>query len=61
MADLGCELRSLTIHHNRPRWIADRLEAMGAGQLVEIEALPDHETPYLSATIDTPGGLVNLP
>jgi hypothetical protein len=60
VADLDCLLQSLTIHHNRPHWIADRLEAMGASHLVDVEALPDHEAPYLSATIDTPGGSVNL-
>ena len=60
MTDLGCLLQSLTIHHNRPRWITDRLDAMEASHLVEIETLPDSESPYLSATIDTPGGTVTL-
>lgn len=60
MADTGCLLQSLTIHHNRPRWLTDRLDAMGASHLVDVEPLPDNKTPYLSATIDTPGGSVTL-
>lgn len=60
MADMGCLLQSVTIHHNRPRWITDRLDAMEANHLVDIEAIPDGESPYLSATIDTPAGTVTL-
>lgn len=60
MADTGCLLQKLTIHHNRPRWIDDQLDAIGAGHLVQVEALPDSATPYLSATIDTPNGIVTL-
>ncbi|MCP4980995.1 MAG: VOC family protein [Gammaproteobacteria bacterium] len=60
MADPGCLLQALTIYHNRPRWITERLDAMEAGHLVDVEAIPDSEAPYLSATIDTPGGTVSL-
>ena len=60
MVDHGCLLQELTIHHNRPRWLNDRLDAIGADHLVHIEALPDHETSFLSATIDTPNGSVVL-
>jgi hypothetical protein len=60
MADTGCLLQELTIHHNRPRWLDDQLEALGAGHLVHVEALPDSATPYLSASIETPGGSVTL-
>jgi hypothetical protein len=60
MADLGCILHSLTIHHNRPYWLAERLEAIDASHLVQIEALEADEAPYLSAAIETPKGLVNL-
>jgi hypothetical protein len=60
MADTGCLLQSLTIHHNRPRWITARLDAIEASHLVEVETIPDSESPYLSATIDTPGGTVTL-
>lgn len=60
MADLGCILHALTIYHNRPHWLADRLEAIDASHLVQIEALTDDATPYLSAAIETPNGMVTL-
>jgi hypothetical protein len=60
MVDHGCLLQELTIHHNRPRWLSDRLDAIGADHLVHIEPLTDGETAYLSATIDTPNGTVVL-
>lgn len=60
MADTGCLLQELTIHHNRPRWFNDRLDAIEAGHLVHIESLADGETPYLEAIIDTPSGRVSL-
>ena len=60
MADLDCLLQGLTIHHNRPRWITARLDEIEAGHLIEVEAITDDETPYLSATIDTPSGKVTL-
>ncbi len=60
MADLGCRLQNLTLHHNRPEWLAGRLAALGALELVTIDPLPDNEAPYLSATLDTPGGSMTL-
>lgn len=60
MADTGCLLQELTIYHNRPRWLEDRLDSLEAGHLVQIEPLPDSKTPYLEARIDTPGGSVVL-
>ena len=60
MADLGCRLRKLTLHHNRPEWLAARLEALGASDLVDIEAIPDSESPSLSAELETPNGRVRL-
>ena len=60
MADFECLLQSLTIHHNRPRWITARLDAVDASHLVNVEAIADSETPYLSAIIDTPTGRVTL-
>jgi hypothetical protein len=60
MADTGCLLQELTIYHNRPRWLEDRLASIEAGHLVQIESLPDSKTPYLEARIDTPGGSVVL-
>jgi hypothetical protein len=60
MADTGCLLQELTIHHSRPHWLNDRLDAIEVGHLVHVEPLPDNETAYLSATIDTPNGSVEL-
>lgn len=60
MADTGCLLQDLTIHHNRPRWLDEQLDALDAGHLVNVEALPDSASPYLSVTIDTPSGTVTL-
>jgi hypothetical protein len=60
MADAGCLLQELTIHHNRPRWLNDRLDTLEAGHLVAVEPLPDSATAYLAATIDTPNGKVIL-
>ncbi len=56
MAELGCRLERLVIHHNRPDWIAARLQALGATQLVEVSMIPDSESTYFSATISTPAG-----
>jgi hypothetical protein len=60
MADLGCRLQKLTIHHNRPQWIAARLESMDAAHLVEIDQIPDSESSHLAAIIETPNGPVRL-
>ena len=60
MADTGCLLQELNIHHPRPNWLNDRLDAIDASHLVHIETLPDSETPYLEAIIETPGGTVTL-
>lgn len=56
MADLGCNLQSLTIHHSRPQWVSRQLDRMEAGHLVHVEALAEDQSPYLTALIDTPGG-----
>lgn len=60
MADLGCRLQKLTLHHNRPDWLAERLESLDAAHLVEVDAIPDSDSPHLSAVIETPRGLVTL-
>ena len=60
MADLGCRLDALIVHHNRPDWISARLAALGAVDLVRVEPLPDDEAPYLEARLETPGGPVTL-
>ncbi len=60
MANLGCTLNSLTLFHNRVNWLEDRLQALGARQLVEVESIDDSQAPYLSAVIDCPLGQVTL-
>ena len=53
MANPGCSLQSLTLHHNRPEWLSAKLAMLGASHLVKVEALVDSESPYLSANIRT--------
>ena len=60
MADLGCRLHSLEIHHPYASWLQSTLESIGAANLVQINALPKDETPYLKAYIATPKGLREL-
>lgn len=60
MADTGCLLQELTIYHNRPRWLEERLDALDASHLLHVEPLPDGKTPYLAAKIDTPSGTIVL-
>ncbi len=60
MADLDCRLQQLTLHHNRPQWLAERLAALDANHLVQIDPLPDDQPPHLTATIQTPNGPVTL-
>ncbi len=60
MADLGCRLVSLDIYHNRVEWLESNLNSIGAGHLVQIKQIADSEPPYLSATIETPGGVKPL-
>ena len=60
MTDLGCILHALTIYHNRPHWLAERLDAIDASHLVQIEALAEDRPPYLEAAIETPNGMVTL-
>lgn len=57
MADLGCRLLSLEIYHNRDDWLRSMLKSINADHLVGIHALPDSESAYLSASIQTPTGV----
>lgn len=60
MADTGCLLQQLNIHHPRPNWLDERLDAIEASHLVHVEALPDSEAAFLEAIIETPRGTVTL-
>ena len=55
MAELGCRLLSLEIHHNRVDWIEQKLISIGAESLVEINEIDDTQSPYLLVRIETPG------
>ena len=56
MAELGCTLEKLEIHHPQPALITAVLKEIGALRLVEIQALPDGSYPYLVACLRTPLG-----
>jgi len=56
MADLGCRLDALEIHHPYGPWLHTALESVGAADLVQVNALPRDDTPYLKAMISTPHG-----
>ena len=60
MADLGCRLLNLHIHHSRPEWVGDILKSINARGLVTVHSLPENETPYLAADIRTPSGVKTL-
>jgi hypothetical protein len=56
MADLDCRLLSLDVHHNRADWLSSMLKSVAADHLVKIHSLPDSESAYLSASLETPSG-----
>lgn len=59
MADVGCVLRGITLHHRAASWLRGRLEALGAGALVEVE-YADAACGRIEATFDSPAGRVVL-
>jgi Glyoxalase-like domain len=56
MADAGCRLQGLEIHHSQPSWIKSILQSIDAADLAAIQALPVNRSPYLVAHIQTPAG-----
>jgi hypothetical protein len=56
MAELGCRLHRLHIHHPYPLWLISILESIDAGDLVQIHPLFTNHVPFLAAEIDTPAG-----
>jgi len=56
MADLGCRLQSLEIHHPHAFWLQSALASIGAADLITIDPLPKNEAPYLKAHLGTPHG-----
>lgn len=60
MADLGCRLHRLEIHHPHTSWLRSALASIGALDLVKIGSLPKNEAPYLTASVSTPLGIKEL-
>ena len=60
MADLGCELVGLELHHPQATWLASILDSIKAKELVTLSELPPHSVPYMTAKIQTPQGLKEL-
>lgn len=60
MADLGCRLDRLEIHHPHTAWLRSALASIGALDLVKIGALPKNQAPYLTASVSTPLGIKEL-
>ena len=56
MAELGCTLEKIEIHHPQPDKIAIVLEQIGASGLVQTRPLPANSPPYLAAHLVTPLG-----
>jgi len=60
MANLGCSLQHLEIHHPQVDWLRVILKAIGAERYVELHAIPANDIPYLAAYIQTPSGVKQL-
>ncbi len=60
MADLGCRLRGLCLYHPYPDWLRGVLDSIGAADAVSIVGVDDTADARLVATIETPGGMVEL-
>lgn len=57
MADLGCRLLGLEIHHPYPEWITPVLDAIGPVDLVTVHRAAPMELPRMTARIETPDGV----
>ena len=60
MPDRACRLETLSIYHPRPAWLARILDSIGINAQIQIQPLPDNATPYMLASIKTPGGIKPL-
>ena len=56
MAELGCTLDKMEVHHSQPGKVAMVLNQIGASELVEIRPLAVGSSPYLTAQLATPLG-----
>ena len=60
MADRGCRIHGLEIHHPYPHWIEAALASIAALDLVTIHPLPKNTAPRLTADVDTPKRRIRL-
>ncbi|MFT5504868.1 MAG: hypothetical protein ACI8XC_002585 [Gammaproteobacteria bacterium] len=60
MADRQCRLKSLNLFHNRPQWLRNQLVSIKVNHLILIHTLEQDQSPFLSAEIECPNGLVTL-
>lgn len=60
MADLGCRLKFIEIHHPHAEWLEKALKSIGADTFVRLIALPEHQSAYMAVHIDTPKGIRTL-
>ena len=60
MADLGCRLLSLDIHHPYPGWLGNVLDAIGPVDRVRVLPSAPGSVPWMCARIETPDGVREL-
>lgn len=60
MADLGCSLAGLELHHPYPEWLASILRSIEANTFVSIQPLAENAAPFIKASIATPTGIKSL-
>jgi len=57
MADRGCRLINLEIHHPYADWVSSILSDIGAMDLATVQSLEQGTAPFLLAHLDTPSGV----
>ncbi len=60
MADLGCRLQGLHIHHDEPERLRAALSAIGARSLAKVEGCDGEHAPGLRAVIESPCGMIEI-
>ena len=60
MANVGCSLQSLEIHHPYPEWLQSMLNEIDAAKLVKVIGLNGNARPFLKARLETPSGVKTL-
>ena len=60
MKDRGCKLERLTLYHPCATWLKHLLESIDIAHQISIESLPENDTPFMLALIETPAGVKEL-